>query len=109
MPSNLSPTIAGTMSQARTDMIDHLRGAGATAEGDAVTLQPQRHSERRALSFLTGRGIVRLTGEGRYWLDEEAEAAWRRESRTRTGLMILGAAAAVAGGIALLRYRQTRE
>ena len=103
-----SPTIADTMLRARGMVIDHFTGAGATSAEAAVTYQPQLHAERRALSYLMSREIVRMTAEGRHWLDEAAAAQWRRENRTRNVWMIGGAAAAVAGLLILRRSRNKR-
>jgi glucuronate isomerase len=100
-----SPTIADTMLQTRRGLIDHFTSAGATSADAALTYQPQRHAERRALSYLMSRQIVRMTQEGRHWLDEAAAQQWRRENRTRTAWMIGGALAAVAGLVAIRSYR----
>ncbi|HEY0114236.1 MAG TPA: hypothetical protein VGB54_00810 [Allosphingosinicella sp.] len=108
MDSSLTPTIADTMLRARSDVIDHFTGAGATSAGTALTYQPQRHAERRALAFLTSREVVRLTQEGRYWVDDAAADAWRSQNRTRTAWMVGGAVAAVAGLVILRRYRKDR-
>jgi len=90
-------------------VIDHFAATGATSPGAAVTYQPQRHAERRALAYLTGKGVVRLTEEGRHWLDEEAADAWRRENAARTALMVGGAVAGVAALLAWRRYRRDRD
>ncbi len=109
MDSRLTPTIADTMLRARKGVIDHLTGVGATSAEGAVIYQPQRHPERRALSFLMARQIVRMTGEGRYWLSEDEAASWRRENRTRTAWMIGGALAAVAGLVVVRQVRKNRS
>lgn len=104
MAANPSPTIADTMLQTRKGLIEHFTAAGATSADRALTYQPQRHAERRALSYLMSREIMRMTQEGRYWLDQEAAEQWRRENRTRTAWMIGGAVAAVAGLVAVRSY-----
>ena len=103
-----SPTIADTMLRARGGVIEHFARAGATSADAALSYQPQRHAERRALSYLMSREVLRMTQEGRYWLDEAAAKQWRRENLTRTAWMIGGAAAAVAGLVLLRRHRKDR-
>ena len=109
MDSALTPTIADTMLRARRFVIAHFTEAGATATEHALTYQPQRHAERRALSFLMGKQVVRMTQEGRYWVDEAAAEQWRRESRSQALWMAGGAAAAVAGYLLLRRYGRDRS
>ncbi len=109
MDSSVTPTIADTMLRARRAVIEHFTAAGATSAEGALTYQPQRHAERRALSYLMGQDVVRMTQEGRYWVDEAAADRWRRESRTQTAWMIGGAAAAAAGYLLLRRYRRDRS
>jgi hypothetical protein len=109
MDSNFSPTIADTMASARSGVINHFARAGATSAEAALTYQPQRHAERRALSYLMSRNVVRLTQEGRHWLDEAAAEQWRRDSRTRTAWMVGGAVAAVAGFLILRSRRGNRD
>lgn len=109
MDSHFTPTIADTISRARSQVVEHFTGAGATRADAALTYQPQRHAERRALAFLLRREVVRMTHEGRYWVDEAAADEWRRDSRTQTAWMVGGAMAAVAGLLILRRYRRDRS
>ena len=104
-----TPTIADTMLNARRNVVAHFTDAGATASERALTYQPQRHAERRALSYLMGRQVVRMTQEGRHWVDEAAADQWRRESRTQTAWMVGGAVAAVAGFLILRSHRRDRS
>jgi hypothetical protein len=97
------------MLRARRGVIEHFTAAGAIAEDSALAYQPQRHAERRALSYLMGQQVVRMTQDGRYWVDEAAANAWRRESRTQTAWMVGGAVAAVAGLLIFRRYRKDRS
>ena len=109
MDSGVTPTIADTMLRARRAVVEHFSSAGATNAQGALTYQPQRHAERRALSFLMGRQVVRMTQEGRYWLDEAAAEQWRRDNRTQTAWMVGGAVAAVAGLLIVRRLRKDRN
>lgn len=102
------PTIAEIAQRTRSDVAAHFLDGGATAPGAALTYQPQRHAERRALAYLMGKGVVRLTQEGRHWIDPQAFATWRRETATRTALVAGGTLAAVAGLVLWRRYRNRR-
>lgn len=97
---------AELVSRARKDTVRHFRDVGATAPEHAVTYQPQRHLERRALSYLLGREVVRLTGDGRYWLHEDSAAAWKRSMQTRTAMIAGGV---VAAGVALFFATRPRD
>ena len=90
----------------RKDTVRHFRELGATSPETAVTYQPQRHLERRALAYLTGKQVVRLGDDGRYWLDEEAAAEWRRSMRTTTAVIAGGL---VAAGVALFFATRSRR
>lgn len=93
--------------RARKDAVRHFLDVGATRPDSAVTYQPQRHLERRALAYLTGRQVVRLGEDGRYWLDEKAAAEWKRSTRTKAAVLAGGL---VAAGVALfLATRSSRR
>lgn len=99
------PTIAEIAQRSRSDVAAHFLDAGATSPDNALTYQPQRHAERRALAYLMGQGVVRLTQEGRHWIDADAAEAWKRETTTRVALIAGGTLAAVAGLVLWRRYR----
>ena len=98
------PTIADIAQRSRAEVAAHFLDADATSPGAALTYQPQRHAERRALAYLMGKGVVRLTQEGRHWIDAEAFASWQREIITQTALIAGGAFAAIAGFVLWRRY-----
>jgi hypothetical protein len=104
-----TPTIADIAQRSRAGVVAHFIDHEATSVEGALTYQPQRHAERRALSFLIGRGVVQMTSEGRYWVDEAAAAAWRRETTRSTALVVGGTVAAVAGFLLWRRYRRNRS
>lgn len=99
------PTIAEIAQRSRSEVVAHFLNASATAPENALTYQPQRHAERRALAYLMGNGVVRLTQEGRHWIDADAAAAWKRDTTTRVALVAGGTLAAVAGLVLWRRYR----
>jgi hypothetical protein len=100
------PDIASAAARARRDMVDRLREAGATGEDAAVALQPQQHQDRRALAYLTQRGVVRITADGRYWLSETEAEAWRKAMRNQNALIAGGLAAGLAA-LAFGLYRRS--
>ena len=102
------PNIASALSRARNETVRHLTDVGATSPEQAVTYQPQRHLQRRALSYLVGKGVVLLTDEGRHWVDQEAAASWRRSMRAQNALLVGGLAAGIAA-FAVSRYRRGRS
>jgi hypothetical protein len=103
------PTIAAAMRRGRRGVIEHLTSVKATSADGAVTYQPQEHGLRKGLSYLMAQGIVNLTQDGRYWLDQAAAAEWRRNSRTQTALIAGGAVAALGVALWLRRSRRNRE
>ena len=103
------PTIAAAMRRGRRSVVEHLTRVGATGPDGAVTYQPQEHPQRKGLGYLMAQGIVHMTEDGRYWLDQAAVEEWRRSSRTQAALIAGGAVAALGVALWLRRQRQSRE
>ena len=103
------PTIAAAMRRGRRSVIEHLTSVKATSADAAVTYQPQDHPLRKGLSYLMAQGIVNLTEDGRYWLDQAAADEWRRNSRTQAALIAGGAVAALGVALWLRRSRKSRD
>lgn len=103
------PTIAAAMRRGRRLVVDHLTQVGATSADGAVTYQPQDHPRRKGLGYLMAQGIVHLTEDGRYWLDQAAADEWRRNSRTQAALIAGGAVAALGVALWLRRSRKSRD
>lgn len=99
------PDIGSTTSEARRATVRTLVDAGATSTDAAVVHDPPRHIERRALSYLVGKGVVVRTPGGRYWVDEEAAGKWQRTMQMQNALVIGGIAAGIAA-FAFSRYRR---
>jgi hypothetical protein len=104
-----APTIAAAMRRGRQGVVQHLAQVGATSVDRAVTFQPQEHSLRKGLAYLLSQGVVRMTEDGRYWLDETSAEEWRRAQRTQAALIAGGAVAALGVALWLRRQRQSRE
>ena len=103
------PTIAAAMRRGRRSVVEHLTSVRATSADSAVTYQPQEHPQRKGLSYLMAQGIVNLTEDGRYWLDQAAADEWRRNSRTQAALIAGGAVAALGVALWLRRSRKNRD
>jgi hypothetical protein len=88
---------------ARRRVAEHLIDAGATSADRAVTYQPIMRLRRKGLRYLTRGGIVTLTAEGRYWIDEPKYQEWRSSVRKRIAIGIGGALAATAAVFAFTR------
>ena len=54
-------------------------------------------------------GVVQLTEDGRYWLDQGAAEEWRRNSRAQAALIAGGAVAALGVALWLRRSRKNRD
>ncbi|WP_166037589.1 hypothetical protein [Sphingosinicella sp. YJ22] len=103
------PTIAAAMRRGRRSVVEHLTSVRATNADSAVTYQPQDHSLRKGLSYLMAQGVVQLTEDGRYWLDQGAAEEWRRNSRAQAALIAGGAVAALGVALWLRRSRKNRD
>ena len=103
------PTIAAAMRRGRRSVVEHLTSVRATNANNAVTYQPQDHSLRKGLSYLMAQGVVQLTEDGRYWLDQAAAEEWRRNSRAQAALIAGGAVAALGVALWLRRSRKNRD
>jgi hypothetical protein len=88
---------------ARRRVAEHLIETGATSADSAVTYQPGRRLRRKGLSYLTRRGIVTLTQDGRYWIDEAKYREWHGKVRKRVAIAVGGALAAAAAVFAFTR------
>ena len=97
------PPIGAMVLAARKHVANHLIDAGATSPDSAVTYQPGLRLRRKGLKYLTQRGIVTLTEDGRYWTDEAKAAEWRSKVRKRVLVAIGGALAATAAIFAATR------
>ncbi|MBV9775246.1 MAG: hypothetical protein JO040_14930 [Gemmatimonadetes bacterium] len=75
-------------------LVRRLRDAGALSPETACALPPLRWMEQRRLARLLDRSVVRETGPGRFYLDPDTWAQYRRE-RQRLVLTLLGVVAVV--------------
>ena len=95
--------IAVMVARARRRLVEHFRNAGATSAARAVAFTPSSWLiERRMFERMVRFGAVREE-DGRYWLDEKALVAFRKERLAHVLSALALAGFAAAGAIALGR------
>ena len=104
IPSLLPLFMVAMMRRAEARIHRQLASAGALSAESAIPLSPTRPIERRRLQGLIHGGAVRLTADGRHFLDTDG---WNRHhrKRERRALFALCVAVAVIGvavGVALV-------
>ena len=98
-----TPPIGAMMMIARRRVAEHLLGVGATSADHAVTYQPGHRLRHKGLRYLTRSGVVTLTSDGRYWIDEAKYQQWRSSVRKRVAIGVGAALAATAAVFAFTR------
>jgi hypothetical protein len=83
IPSLLPLFIVVLMRRAEARIYRQLADAGAFADESAIQLSPIGPLERRRLQGLIHGGAVRLTANGRYFLDADGWSSYRRNRRRR--------------------------
>jgi hypothetical protein len=93
--------IAAMAARARREIRAHFDRTESFDPGRAVAYDPPTPMHRRQFDSLIGRGIVHDAGDGRYWLDREAERLEQERNRAAAILMfkiiLIGIALSVAG------------
>jgi hypothetical protein len=100
MASGAAAAIAAAVARARREVAEHFEEAGAFDPRAAVGYDPPDHLHEQQFELMVGRGILRPLGDGRYWIDREAERL--EEERRRSAailafkLVLIGVALAIA-------------
>ena len=106
MATSAAAAAAGAAAaRARREVREHFDRESAFSPARAVAYDPPSRLHRRQLDSLMGRGVVRETGDGRYWLDVDAARLEeeRRKAAARLVLKIVLIAVVVAiGGVAIV-------
>jgi hypothetical protein len=102
MATSATTVIAAMAARARREVREHFERGNAFDRAHAAAYEPPDSLHRRQFDYLIGRGILRDTGDGRYWIDREAEKL-EEERRRSSALLVLkivlvGFAVAVAIG-----------
>lgn len=95
-PSLVPLFIVVAMKRAEARIHRQLAGAGAVTAESAIRLSPGRSLERRRLQGLIRGGAVRLTADGRHFLDANGWTSYRR-NRRRRALFAMSALLALFG------------
>ena len=95
----MATTAAAVMAKARREVVSHFMAANAVSAESAVTYEPGRHIRQQQFERMCDAGVLRATGDGRYWIDAPRYDEWSR-SRRRWVILAIAALlliAAVAG------------
>jgi hypothetical protein len=87
MATSAGAVAAAAVARARREIRDHFEAAEAFDAAHAVSYEPPNRMHARQFDLLVGRGILRGTGDGRYWLDRDEER--REEERRRAAALLL--------------------
>ena len=91
--------IAVAVARARREVRDYFEEHGAFDPEHAVPFDPPRRLHQKRLEQLLGRGIVKQTMEGRYWVDR---AAYRLDEERRAAAAAVVLALGLALGLAII-------
>jgi len=94
MATSGATVVAAMAARTRREVREHFDRNYAFDPGHAVAYDPPTPMHRRQFDFLAGRGIILGTGDGRYWLDREAD---RREEVRRQAAAVLALKIILAG------------
>lgn len=105
MATSASTIVAAMAAKARREVREHFEQENAFAPTDAAPYEPPSAMHRRQFEHLVGRGILRDTGRGRYWIDRDADR--REQERQRAAailafkIILIGFAIAIAAAAIL--------
>ncbi|HEX5239128.1 MAG TPA: hypothetical protein VFW39_11785 [Sphingomicrobium sp.] len=104
MASSAATVAAAMVARARREVREHFEKHDAFDPGHAVTYDPPDRMHQRQFELLIGRGILRETGDGRYWIDREAVRLEdeRRKAALKVVLLLLLVGLAVGVAIAAI-------
>ena len=99
MATSATTVIAAMAARARREVREHFEQKGAFDTNGAVGYDPPDSLHRKQFEHLIGRGILRDSGAGRYWIVREAERL--DEERRRAAAILVLKIALVAAAIAV--------
>jgi hypothetical protein len=88
MATSASTVIAAAAARARREIAEHFEKTNAYSPNDAVAFEPSGPMQKGQWDSLVGRGVARSTGDGRYWIDREAQRL-DDERRRAAAILIL--------------------
>jgi hypothetical protein len=112
MGATVAVIAAANARRAEADLLERFRVSDATAPGRAQTLSQLGLEGSRFLDRLQSVGVIRQdpSGGGRYYLDEVAVAAYRRQrdSPRRRAVLLCAAGACILLAVAIFLMAQPR-
>jgi hypothetical protein len=109
MATTAAHVAAAMSAKARREVRTHFDKNDAFDPAHAVAYDPPTQFHRRQVGSLVGRGILRDTGDGRYWLDRDAERLEAERQRAAAILLLkivlVAIALSVAGFALVARLR----
>ena len=107
MATSAATIAAARVARARREVRGHFENHDAFDPGHAVAYDPPDRKHKRQFELLVGRGILRETGDGRYWIDRDAVRIEneRRKAASKVALMliVIGVVIAIAA-VAIIRW-----
>jgi hypothetical protein len=86
----MATAAAAIVGKARRDVISHFMQCNAVSAASAVPWTPDRRLQRRVLARFVGSRVLIETEPGTYFVDVPAYDRWRRSTRRRAAMMVLG-------------------
>jgi hypothetical protein len=101
MATSAATVAAAVVARARREVREYFETRNADSAARAVEYAAPDHIHQRQFDALVGRGILRPTGDGRYWIDREAVRAEeeRRRAALKTMLVIIAVVVVIAIGV----------
>ena len=98
MATSAGAVIAAVAARARREVREHFEQRDAFDPARAVEYDPPDRMHQRQFEMLVGRGILRETMEGRYWIDREAARleGERRQAAMKAALIFIVIAIVIA-------------
>ena len=99
MATGAAAAIAAAAARARREVHAHFEDAGAFNPGQAIAYEGPDHIHQTQFDMLVDSGVLRPTGDGRYWLDLQAERV--EEQRRRSAAILILKIAAIAAALVI--------
>jgi hypothetical protein len=109
MATTATHIIAAAVARARREIGEHFAEHEAYSPSRAVTYEPRSRIHQRQFEILVGRGVLKQTADGRYWLDRDAfrleEERRRAAAIMMLKIVLIGVALAILGAALITAAR----
>jgi ferric-dicitrate binding protein FerR (iron transport regulator) len=102
MATSVGAAAAAAAARAQREMREHFEKQNAFDPEHAVAYEPTDRIHERQRDLLIGRGILRETGDGRYWIDREATRLDEERRRAAAILVVKIVVIATVIGIGVI-------